>query len=341
MYITAQVIGVISWIIFLLSYYSKRINRVLFMQIVSSILDCICYALLGAWTGLLISLFELIKGFGYYKTDKDKYIFIFTIPIYVIIGFISEKSIFTIVPIMASLIDGFAVLRSEKNAVKGGIISNLLWMVYDLSFLDYAGVLSDLTLVVSNISIVAYGYSKYLKRNNVYTVMGKYITKSTMKELYKLDKSYYDEYLLWEEKKMRELYNVEKNSYILVKYKNIVIGYINILSITKELYDYIMTYDGLYDEYKVDDLVPYKNSGEYYININSIVLKNEYQNKDSINKISNEINKFIKIRSKKGFKMVKAYSYAVTAFEEDILKSLGFTKRKNITNEIFLYIKDI
>lgn len=61
LYVTAQVLGVISWIIFLLSYYSKRINKVLFMQIVASILDCLCYALLGAWTGLLISVFELIK----------------------------------------------------------------------------------------------------------------------------------------------------------------------------------------------------------------------------------------------------------------------------------------
>lgn len=31
LYVTAQVLGVISWIIFLLSYYSKRINKVLFM----------------------------------------------------------------------------------------------------------------------------------------------------------------------------------------------------------------------------------------------------------------------------------------------------------------------
>ena len=341
LYVTAQVLGVISWIIFLLSYYSKRINKVLFMQIVASILDCLCYALLGAWTGLLISVFELIKGFGYYKTDKDKYIFIFTIPIYIIIGLVSERTIFTIIPIAASLIDGYAVLRSEKTAVKGGVISNFLWMIYDLSYLDFAGVLSDLTLVISNIFIITYGYTKYLHRNSVYTVMGKYISKNTMKELYKLDKSYYDEYLLWEEDKMRKLYNAEKNSYILIKYKNIIIGYINILSINEALYNYILQYNDLYDNYDVKDLVPYENKGEYFININSIVLKSEYQNKDTVEKIIKEINKYINIRNKKGFKIKKACSYAVTSFEEELLKKMEFNKCKNITNEIFLYTKDM
>lgn len=140
---------------------------------------------------------------------------------------------------------------------------------------------------------------------------------------------------------MRQLYNVEKNSYILIKYKNIIIGYINILSINEALYNYILQYNDLYDNYDVKDLVPYENKGEYFININSIVLKSEYQNKDTVEKIIKEINKYINIRNKKGFKIKKAYSYAVTSFEEEVLKKMEFNKCKNITNEIFLYTKDM
>ena len=78
----------------------------------------------------------------------------------------------------------------------------------------------------------------------------------------------------------------------------------------------------------------------YYININSIVLKNEYQNKDSINKIVNEINKFIKIRRKKGFNIISMYSYSVNSFEKEVLEKMQFNKEKSVTNEITLYTKN-
>lgn len=149
----AQIIGAIAWIFFLLSYYSKNLNKIIFMQIISSVLYCANYGLLGAWGGLLISGFELLKEIGYYKTDKDKYIFYFTIPIYILIAFISEKSILILIPIIASLLDGYGALKSKKLMVITGVISNTLWIIYDLYYLDYIVVLTDLMLVISNLSI--------------------------------------------------------------------------------------------------------------------------------------------------------------------------------------------
>lgn len=339
MYITAQVLGIISWVIFLFSYHCKKVNKVLLMQLISSLLDCICYALLNAWSGLLISVFELLKGFGYYKTDKDRYIFILTIPIYLLIAIVSNDGLLCFIPIFASLIDSYTIIISEKAAVVGGIFSNLLWVIYDLVILDYAGVLSDLTLVISNLSIILYGYKKFLNRKDVHTLMGKYISKNTISNLYKLDKQSYDNQFLWTKDKMFELYKIEKNSYILIKEKNNVIGYVNILSIKKNIYKYIFDIDKIYDDYKTSDIVPFIKKGNYYININSIVLKNEYQNKDSIEKIIKEINKFINIRKKKGYNIIAGYSYAVNAFEKEVLEKMEFSKIKNITNECFLYEK--
>lgn len=341
MYILAQVIGIISWIIFLISYHCKKLNRVIFMQIISSLLDFLRYALLGAWAGFFISIFELLKGLGYYKTDKDKYIFLFTIPIYILIGLVSNDGMLCIIPIVASLIDGYTIIISERVTVIGGIISNSLWIIYDLAFLDYAGVVSDLTLVFSNLSIIIYGYGKYLRRRDVSAFMGKYMSKNILSEVYKLDKEIYDKELLWSKEKMRELYNLERNSYILIKDKSKIIGYINILSVKKDLYDFIVKHsEDIYDTYNKEDIVPFKNVGNYYININSIVLKNEYQNKDSINKIVNEINKFIKIRRKKGFNIISMYSYSVNSFEKEVLEKMQFNKEKSITNEITLYTKN-
>ena len=132
MYVLAQIFGIVAWIFFLLSYYSKRLNKVIFMQIISSILYCINYLLLGAWTGLFVSLFEMLKEIGYYKTDKDKYIFIFTIPIYVLIAFISERSFLVVIPILASLIDGFSILKSCRRYYFKCYVDSIRFMVFRL-----------------------------------------------------------------------------------------------------------------------------------------------------------------------------------------------------------------
>ena len=341
MYVLAQIFGIVAWVFFLLSYYSKRLNKVIFMQMISSILYCINYLLLGAWTGLFVSLFEMLKEIGYYKTDKDKYIFIFTIPIYVLIAFISERSFLVVIPILASLIDGFSILRSKKTAVVGGIISNAMWIVYDLWYLDYIVAFTDAILVISNLSIVLYGYSKFLHRNNTYTVLGVYVTKDTIKRLNELDKAYYDSEYLWTPKKMNELYKLEKNSYILMKDGSKIIGYVNILNIDKKTYDKMMNSDVVYDTFDSEDILPFIKNKECYLNINSIVLKNEYQNSDSINKITNAIEKYIRLKIKKGYNVKCINSFVVNEFEEEIIRKLNFTKEKNITNEVYLYSKSI
>lgn len=339
--IIAQVVGAIAWVFFLLSYYSKNLNKIIFMQIISSVLYCINYSLLGAWGGLFISAFELLKEIGYYKTDKDKYIFYFTIPIYILIAFISEKSLLILIPIIASLLDGYGALKSKKLMVITGVISNTLWIIYDLYYLDYIVVLTDLMLVISNLSILIYGYTKFLNKNNVYTVSGKYISKATMKILYDLDRGYYDNVYLWNIDIMNSLYKTEKNSYILIKDKNEIIGYVNILNINLDVYNKMMESDKIYDSFKSEDIVSFNLKKDYYLSINSIVLKNEYQNKDSIEKITKAINKFIKYRINKGFKIIKINCFAVNSFESEILEKLGFIKVKNITNECFLYEKKI
>lgn len=160
-----------------------------------------------------------------------------------------------------------------------------------------------------------------------------------MNKLYKLDKNYYDSMYLWNVDIMNSLYKSEKNSYILIKENSRIIGYVNILSVRKDIFKNILDYNKIYDEYKTTDIVPFNKKGNYYININSIVLKTEYQNKDSIEKIVKEINKFINIRKKKGYNIIAGYSYAVNAFEKEVLEKMDFTKVKNITNECLLYEK--
>ena len=72
--IIAQVSSVLGWLLLVYSYYKDDIDKLLFIQIISSIFYCISYLFLGAYSGLLVCFVELLKGIGYYKTDSDNLI---------------------------------------------------------------------------------------------------------------------------------------------------------------------------------------------------------------------------------------------------------------------------
>ena len=183
-----------------------------------------------------------------------------------------------------------------------------------------------------------YGYSKFLDRQNIYTINQKRISKKTLQTILNLDKQYYDADNCWELERLEKIYNKEKNSYILVKDKNKIIGYINILSIKKETYETIMNSLNLYDDLSEQDIVPYtKDRKKYYLTINSIVLKNEYQNKETLDKMAKAVQKFIKNQEHHGYHIEKLNAYTVNLLEEDVIQKLNFEKYKNMTLESFLY----
>ncbi len=337
-YILAQILGAIGWLFYFSSFFSKRLNKIVFVQILSSIFYCLNYFLLGAWAGLFINAFELFKGIGYYKTDKDKYIFYYTIPIYVLIGMVSEKSILCMIPILASIITGYGTLKSRKAILVTSFIANSTWVIYDLYYLDYVLAFSDTILAIFNLGMILYGYSKYLNRKNVYTVNRKDITLDTLRRIYNLDNEYYDDNYCWDFEEIKKIYQKERSSYILVKDRNTVVGYVNILSIDKSVYDSIDSSNVFFDQIDEKDIIEYSNKDkEYYLTINSIVLKNEYQNKDTVDKIILAIKKYINLKIKHGYNIKEVNSYAINLFEKNILEKLGMNKARNITNECFLY----
>ena len=89
--IIAQAMGFIALILLTVSYYRKDTNHILVFQKISTILFCLHYLLLGAYSGLLICIYEVIRDFLYYKTDKDKYIFAGCVLVYFISIKLSRK----------------------------------------------------------------------------------------------------------------------------------------------------------------------------------------------------------------------------------------------------------
>ncbi len=104
-FVFIQLIGLLAWLILLISYYRKDTNRILAFQIIATILYCVHYFLLGAYSGLFICLVEVICDFLYFKTEKDNLIYKISVPFRIFGGILSYQMFMDILPIAASLID--------------------------------------------------------------------------------------------------------------------------------------------------------------------------------------------------------------------------------------------
>ena len=164
-FICIQGIGILAWLMLGLSYYRKDTDRILVFQIIGTLLYCVHYGLLGAWSGLFICACETIFDFGYYKTDKDKYIYMASIPIRIIGGLFGFKTLIDILPITASLTDGYTLTKKKKAVVFGAVISYTMWVIYDIFVMSYSGALTDGLIVLSNLSILLFGYNIFNKND--------------------------------------------------------------------------------------------------------------------------------------------------------------------------------
>ena len=151
-----QLIGFIAWILLALSYYRKDTNHILVFQIISTILFCVHYFLLEAYSGLLICVYEVIRDYSYYKTDKDNYIFIGSVVVYAVSAYVTFTSILDLFPYIASMIDGFFLTKKRVIVVLGAIVTYTLWLIYDLYAKSYSGAITDGIIILSNLYILIF-----------------------------------------------------------------------------------------------------------------------------------------------------------------------------------------
>ena len=169
-FIFIQLIGLIAWLLLMLSYYRKNTNKILAFQILGTLLYCLHYFLLGAYSGLFICLFEVARDYSYYKTDDDKYIFICCIPIYYITAIaFGIRSAIEVLPIFASIVDGYSLTNKKKIVIIGAFISYTLWVIYDIAVISISGAITDGLIALSNLSILIFGEKQIIRKNRIFT----------------------------------------------------------------------------------------------------------------------------------------------------------------------------
>lgn len=164
-FVLVQIIGIIAWIFLVVSYYRKDTNQILVFQIIATILYCIHYWLLSAYSGLFICIFEVLRDYLYYRTELDKYIFYGSIPIYIIYGVLGFKTIPDLLPIASSIIDAYSLTNKKNIIIIGAIISYTIWVIYDICVMSISCAITDAIVALSNLSILLFNFNPFDRKS--------------------------------------------------------------------------------------------------------------------------------------------------------------------------------
>lgn len=150
----AQITSLLAWFFLIFSYWKNKDDKILYLQVISCIFFVLNYLFLGAYTGLFVVFFEIVRDYLYIKFDDDKKTFLFTLPIYALIGFFSYDGFWSLFSIFASLNDGYALIYKGKKVVFLGIVTYVLWLVYDIRYFSLPNIVAESALIISNLIIL-------------------------------------------------------------------------------------------------------------------------------------------------------------------------------------------
>ena len=166
-YIISQIITLILYGILGVSYLQKNRNKVLIFNIVVDILHIVAMLLLKGYSGAamgVVSLYRDIFLLIYPKKKNNKkidmFILITSIVLIIILSFITYNGIFSTLSIVATLITTFAIWQKNMKYYKLlGVISSLLWMLYNVFVFSVAGIILELIIFIFS----TIGYVKEIK----------------------------------------------------------------------------------------------------------------------------------------------------------------------------------
>lgn len=150
----AQLTSLFAWFFLIISYWKNKDNKILYLQLISCVFFVLNYLFLGAYTGLFVVFFEIIRDYLYVKLEDDKKTFLWTLPIYALIGIFSYDGFWSLFSILASLNDGYALIYKGKKVVFWGIVTYILWVIYDIRYFSLPNVIAESVLIISNVIIL-------------------------------------------------------------------------------------------------------------------------------------------------------------------------------------------
>lgn len=147
--ILGQVIGFVGVALMCLSYQFKKSSTLFMIQLSASLMFCIHFLLLGAYTGLMMNGLEILREYLLLQEKKkwanSKPVIYGMALLMGIAGLCTWQSACSIFPIIASVVGTPILWKRSPKAVRFGglLVISPCWMIYNICVVSIAGIVTE------------------------------------------------------------------------------------------------------------------------------------------------------------------------------------------------------
>ncbi len=155
--IIIQLIGALGYLTLANSYFNKKKNKTLLVQIIANVLLAVHFYLLSGLTGavcdiICLTAYVLIYLFDKFKLKRKKLLTALLIPCGVAIALVTYKGIYSLMPIIASCIVIASFMTESQLIVRiVGIVSAICWLIYAIIFKSYVSIVFEVIIIVTTL----------------------------------------------------------------------------------------------------------------------------------------------------------------------------------------------
>lgn len=165
-YILSQVFAIIYYILFDITYYMKNKKNILLLGVIGIFIHSISYALLGGWSAVAMGIVAVLRNiifiFEEKKEKKNKIILYILFLITIISGIFTYDSIFSIFPVIATILYTYSIWQKNIRKYKLiGIITGILFVTYNIYVQSIFGIIAEFILTLCSLN----GYIIDLKKS--------------------------------------------------------------------------------------------------------------------------------------------------------------------------------
>ncbi len=162
MYYIAQLIGLVAFVVAVSSFQKNSQKGILALQMVSSTLFCIHFALLGAYVGAMLNAIAALRAFVFGQKDrpwaKNKFWLVFFTVVCIAAGVLTWDTVFSALPILGMVFTTVAFWIEDPVLVRRlSFPSSPCWLIYNLVNGSWAGVMTE-SFVICSILVAMWRY---------------------------------------------------------------------------------------------------------------------------------------------------------------------------------------
>ena len=156
-YLIAQVIGIIAFIISNISYHRKNKKDILTSVVISNVLNLLHYLLLQAYSGCVTKILAIFRDSFIILKDKNKkltkiWFLLMFIVLYLIALIITYNGVLSIFPLIAAIIYMIVEWNGNSIAIKKiAFICYFLWLIYNIFVFSIVGIVSNVISIISTL----------------------------------------------------------------------------------------------------------------------------------------------------------------------------------------------